>query len=220
MIRSRTLRFSKDHDQQLGCPLFTRIPAELRNVIFPLALLRYDLEPYTADSETESYYTRPGYMHYKRIDTSLLATCRRIYIETHLIPLRINEHVFWCFRGPPNSYSDPRSYFKRMKVDQQRAAVRAHFFTQMYWLEGSFPLMCDSQVMRYLTHIKITVRQTDWWFWENNHRLDMKKEWTRNLKALVDLKVLEVELECIDRDKDQVLYIIFILQWPLVLMTC
>jgi hypothetical protein len=199
-------KFSNDHDQQLRCPLFSHLPAELRNRIFTLALLRYDDEsqkPYPF----HTYYTRPGYMYPKRIDTSLLATCRRIYLETRLVPLNINEHVFWCFCGPRMAHSDPWLYFSRMTHDQRCSVVRVHFFTRMYWLEGTFPIVCDLQTMAIPKHLKITIRHSDWWDWEKNEQLGMKMDWTRNLYKLEGLEELEVELECLDRDRDQVCWL-------------
>lgn len=56
-------------------------------------------------------------------------------------------------------------------------------------------------------HIKITVRHTDWWYWESNVPLAMKSQWVDNLKFVAGLQSLEVELETIERDKAQVSFL-------------
>jgi hypothetical protein len=43
---------------------------------------------------------RPGYLRPRRIDTSLLETCRLIYLETRLVHITYNEHVVRCYRDP------------------------------------------------------------------------------------------------------------------------
>jgi hypothetical protein len=182
-------------DPQDGSPLFITIPPEIRNRIFAFA------RPYPEDA----YYYRPGYHYCQRIDTALLATCCRIYSETHDLPVSHNEHVFWgsANRGPPGLKlsEKPRRYFKQMTLDQRKAVVDVHLFTQLFWLEGTFPNICNEMNPK---RIKITVRHTDWWFWENNTRLIMKTGWGDDLKSIKELEVLEVELETMERDKAQV----------------
>lgn len=186
-------------DPQNACVLFTTIPPEVRNNIFSLALYGYDdtARPYPE----YSFYSRPGYRFRRRIDTALLATCRRVYGETHDLPISQNEHVFYSGRGP--SFvpigGGPEKYFERLTEEQLSAVVHVHFFTQLYWLEGAFPNICKLPVMR-AKHIKITVRHTDWWYWESNVPLAMKSQWVDNLKFVAGLQSLEVELETIERD--------------------
>ncbi|KJA17477.1 hypothetical protein HYPSUDRAFT_1019455 [Hypholoma sublateritium FD-334 SS-4] len=191
-----------DRDPQNACILFATIPSEIRNNIFSLALYSYydTARPYPE----YSFYSRPGYRFHRRIDTALLATCRRIYSETHDLPISQNEHVFWCGRGPSSVSIEGalRRYFERLTEEQLSAVVQAHFFTQLFWLEGTFPTICTLPVMK-AKHIKITVRYTDWWYWENNVPLAMKSQWIDNLKFIAGLQSLEVELETIERDKTQ-----------------
>ncbi|KAF8177038.1 hypothetical protein BJ912DRAFT_884393 [Pholiota molesta] len=189
-------------DPQDGSPLFITIPPEIRNRIFAFALTSYDdkSHPYPEDA----YYYRPGYHYRQRIDTALLATCRRIYSETHDLPVSQNEHVFWgsADRAPPGlKFSDsPRHYFKQMTLDQRKAVVDVHLFTQLFWLERTFPHVCNEMNPK---RIKITIRHTDWWYWENNKPLVMNTGWGDNLKSIKELEVLEVELETMERDKAQ-----------------
>ncbi|KIJ95147.1 hypothetical protein K443DRAFT_683256 [Laccaria amethystina LaAM-08-1] len=193
---------TRDFNTQDTCPLFSRIPPELRREIFVLTLTSYDDEsrPYPPTA----YYTRKGYHYYQNTHTALLATCRRIYSETHDLPLSLNEHVFWCYRGPQTqTYTDPRIYFSRMTLEQRDAVNRVHFFIQLYWLRDSFSGFCTLPEMRP-NNVKITIRHSDWWFWEQNERLNMEEPtWAKNLKMIESLEGLEIEIETMERDKDQ-----------------
>lgn len=162
--------FAATYDPQSACPLFTQIPPEIRNSIFKLALTEYDdtHHPY----EPSAAYCRPEYCFRQRIDTDLLRTCRRVYLEAHLLPVAINEHVFWCYRGPPGRRfaADPHGYFEMMKSRQRNAVDCVHFFTQQFWLEGQFRDACRSPLM-CPRKIKITLRHTDWWLNEYGAKL-------------------------------------------------
>ena len=89
---------------QLQSPLF-KLPPELRDVIWVYACAASDdmHKPY----EPNSHYCRPGYSHVQRIDTAMLATCRKAYLECCHLPLALNEHVFWCYRGPRGEPAAP-----------------------------------------------------------------------------------------------------------------
>lgn len=190
---------------QRDCPLFSTLPPELRNTIFRMVLTSYD--DTTAPYPENNHYNRPGYRFRHRIDTALLSTCRRIYCEAHILPVSLNEHVFWASsgRGPPGlKYCDnPISQLSRLTIQQREAVKHVHLFTQMYWLEDTFPRLCNQDVFR-MKHLKITIRHGDWWNWESNAPLAMQNSWTTNLKAIPTLESLEMELETMERDKSQV----------------
>jgi len=203
-------KFANDFNEQAQCPLFNRTPPEIRNHIFHLTLRSY-YDKLAGPYPSETYFTRPEYRYPQRIDTNLLSTCRKVYLEAHLVPILVNEHVFWCYRGPPKSIADPKAYFKRMTDEQRTAVEKVHFFAQMYWLEGSFPTVCALKEMKNLGRaskgpksLKITIRHSDWWFWERNMRLRIQQHWGNMLVKLKGLEELELELETIERDKDQV----------------
>jgi hypothetical protein len=194
---------AKDVNQQLACPLFTIIPPEIRNKIFRLALLSY-YDPNQPPYPLNEYYARPGYLRPRRIDTSLLVTCRLIYLETRLVPIIYNEHVVWCFRGPPNALL-PDEHLCCMTPEQRAAVSDVHLFTQMYWLEGITNFFPKEIRPR---HLKITIRHSDWWNWEDNVALKMKSVvCLKPLRQLVSLEEFEMEMEVIERDKDQVHYL-------------
>lgn len=83
-------------------PLFGKIPPEIRNSIFSLALHEYDDPEQTYARDT--YYTRPGFKARKKLDTSLLRTCQRIWEETQNVIWQNLEVTFFfghSDRKPP-----------------------------------------------------------------------------------------------------------------------
>jgi hypothetical protein len=207
----RPSNLTRGYSDQNGCPLFALIPPELRLEIFVLALTSYDDE--TRRFPPTAYYTRKGYRYYQCIHTSLLATCRRIYSETPDLPISLNEHVFWFYRGPGALNNDVRAYFLGLTPKQRDAVQRVHFFTQLYWLRNDFARVCAFSKMRP-KHLKLTIRHSDWWWWEQNERLRMENPvWGKNLKMMHCLESLEIEMETMERDKDQVCILFGLFAW-------
>jgi hypothetical protein len=203
-------KLTRDYSDQNGCPLFALIPPELRHEIFVLVLTSYDDE--TRPFPPTAYYTRKGYRYHQRIHTALLATCRRICSETRDLPISLNEHVFWFYRGP-EALNDVRGYFMGLTPNQRDAVQRVHFFTQLYWLRNGFARVCAFPEMRP-KHLKITIRHSDWWRWEQNERLRMENPvWGKNLKMIQSLESLEIEMETMERDKDQVRILFCLFAW-------
>ncbi|KAE8447675.1 hypothetical protein EG329_010481 [Mollisiaceae sp. DMI_Dod_QoI] len=163
-------------DPQDNCPFFNgRIPPEIRDEIFSYALTE------SVKSNISSTYpeniARPGYTGKRTIAIPLLQTCRRIYLETYHLPVINREHVFWHApeRGPygyrfPDLYSLEHEnwYFSLMTAWQLQLVKEVHLFTQMFWLEGQFPLLCGKEYMNNVEKLKITLRRGDWWWNESN----------------------------------------------------
>jgi hypothetical protein len=160
-------------DGQRGSPLFSVLPPEIRNRIFAFASTAFETMPYTPND----WFYRPGYHAHRRISATLLATCKRIYLEAFTLPLRLNEHVFWgsMERGPPRQYFGIDNY-KRTNLNaffdcltpQQRLNVQeVHLFVQQFWLED-LDLTSDRIATR---KIKLTLRHQDWYFWEDGEPL-------------------------------------------------
>ncbi|KAJ6558098.1 hypothetical protein B0H19DRAFT_128661 [Mycena capillaripes] len=203
---STSIRASQVHNQ-LQSPLFATLYPELRNIVFTFALTEYD-DPDRPYSKHECYY-RPGFEFAGRIDTSLLLTCRLVYLETHLAPVALNEHVFWMFpnRGPPGrsiSNLDHNMYFVRMTPQQRAAVGQVRFFTQLCWLERrtaqTWPM---GLAVRKLV---ITVRHADWWHWERSEplRIDPPHEaWGKWVGTFPQLQELVLEFETIEAKREQ-----------------
>ena len=119
---------------QLSSPLF-QLPAEIRAEIFSYALLAYP-DP-TKPFSRHTYYYRPSYTHTRRIATALLLVCRRVYLETSLLPLSLNTHIVY---GGEASHAPPtyRAYLfptNSLRTVQRDAIRKVHLFAQQYWLE-------------------------------------------------------------------------------------
>jgi hypothetical protein len=114
------------------------------------------------------------------------------------------------YRGPPRNhvrsgddeYFD--NYFKRM-TPQQRAAVRqVRFFTQLFWLEGRKAQVWPIGLT--VPKLLITVRHTDWWYWEDGEDLRINEpasEWATWLESMPGLQEFELEVETIDPKREQ-----------------
>ena len=87
-----TIDLTTTHPQSQS-PLFGKIPGEIRNEIFSLALQEY-VDPENLYGR-EEYCTRPGYEGNKRIDVALLRTCKLIWSETRGIPEKNTEIIVW-----------------------------------------------------------------------------------------------------------------------------
>ena len=132
---------------QLSSTLFGRIPGEIRQEIYEYALLGYlDLDrPY----DQHTFHYRPGYTHARAINTNLLLTCRRVYLEVGHLAVSLNEHLIYqpTDHGPPGHrpYLLPHSKAAKgsarqrrglLKLEQRLAIQYVHIFAQQHWLEG------------------------------------------------------------------------------------
>lgn len=166
---------------QKESPLFTRVPGEIRDHIFDLALTAYSgkQEPFAKDS----YYYRPGFRYAdQKLDTALLRTCRRIYQEAYVIPFENYECVEWHERERGPSSAEARRFARGDASCPWLTSL--HLFTQQFWLEdSSWPNKARNVALRQknLRHLKITIRHSDWWWWESSAPLilDAKHKGTK-----------------------------------------
>ncbi|KAL8867645.1 MAG: hypothetical protein Q9174_005524 [Haloplaca sp. 1 TL-2023] len=212
-------------NDQSASPLF-QIPPEIRNLIFRLALTAY--EDSTKRYRPDAHYYRPGYTCAHKIDTNLLLTCRLVFSETARLPAQINEHVSWYHRPPPGTGTN--SLFRG---DDAGSLVRIrdlctiHIFAQQYWLEGAsegFGLFVKLWQLARPTHLIMTIRHTDWWWWEVGEpiALDPKRagrpskwspscasdpfepgSWGIYLREIPGLDKFELELETVESKKSE-----------------
>lgn len=209
---------------QIASPLFSTLPAEIRNYIFYYALLTYpdSARPYSK----HSFWYRPGYTHARAIAVALLLTCRRIYLETDLLPVVHNEHVIWGVEKSriPSGSTNYLLHDRHMKISQRNAVRVVHLFTQQFWLED-----WKNQWLAFTTSwpeggpekIRITIRHTDWWYnllgensplaldpkrkgrarvgeWVPDDRPYESGSWGSRFTNLNGLKKLEMELETVE----------------------
>lgn len=123
---------TQEINPQSGSPLYTRIPSEVRNLIFQYALtespnpdpplfrdigVRNDHEaenpplPMGAPRQLARFRStlfKAGFDWFRPdnrgiVSIGLLLTCRRAYVETHSLPQLQKEHEFYCYRGPDST---------------------------------------------------------------------------------------------------------------------
>ncbi|KAJ6481805.1 hypothetical protein C8R45DRAFT_1003115 [Mycena sanguinolenta] len=191
---------------QLQSHLFRTLFPELRNLIFIYALTEYDdhSRPYSK----HSYHCRPGFEYARSISTNLLCACRRIYLKTHLLPVSLNEHVFYMHRPPPygKHVSDYDAYFAQMSRLHRSAVQSVHFFTPMRWLHSrrapkDSARWLDGLLVPKLT---ITVRHFDWQLWVRRQGLrigEPEDHWGEWIGSVPGLQELQLELETIEAKK-------------------
>lgn len=78
------------------------------------------------------------------------------------------------------------------------------FFTQMFWLERGHGLNRIFNIANFRpSRLTITIRYSDWWWWERNARLTMNEEWFRDFNGPPGLRELRVEYETLAWKKAQ-----------------
>ena len=92
-------------NSQWQSPLY-QLPKEIRDLIFLFASTqspdpRHQYKP-------TAYYYRPGHTARLKTHTSLLLTCRRIWLEANHLPMQQAEHAFWLQRGYYDVEADKR----------------------------------------------------------------------------------------------------------------
>jgi hypothetical protein len=204
-------------DPQVASPVFARLPPELRNTIFKLALAPYPDTSATA-LEFDSPAFRPETEYPSVQDVALLRVCRRIYLETYSIPAALVTLVSWTLvwteRAPPDVPRCPA--FGRM-VLEARARVRAlHVYAQQCGIEqpGWLRIALDcpgwlepAAFVPGLRTLRVTLRHTDFWGWEEDHPLSLDgsedgeygPQWRAALAALPRLETFELALETLER---------------------
>lgn len=108
----------------------------------------------------------------------MLRTCRRIYLETYLLPVKLNEIILWGVhsnRAPPDAFRYLNlavDYWSPIRNVEQKAVSRFHLFTQQYWLEDKLANLFYVKSFRP-SIVHMTIRHTDWWWWESGAQLVM-----------------------------------------------
>jgi hypothetical protein len=164
---------------QSTSPLYAIIPAELRNEIFAEALRGYVKQSDYWDRET--HYTRPGYEGKSTVEVALLCTCRQVYLETHQTVKKVNGYdrvTFWLYRSPEGVRCGPHAMpnLKKIEMERLQEITSVHLLMQQYFMEGhalASMLAIFRNELPDLRTIRVTVRHSDWWYWESNDKLGM-----------------------------------------------
>ncbi|KAM0413594.1 hypothetical protein ACHAPT_013630 [Fusarium lateritium] len=85
----------KPDDPQSSSPLFSVLPAEVRNQILALAFINHEDPSPDSRYSRNVCYARPGYFAPRRPQTTLLRTCRAVYRECRFLPFVMADKTFW-----------------------------------------------------------------------------------------------------------------------------
>ncbi|CAD0085124.1 unnamed protein product [Aureobasidium vineae] len=196
------------HEQSQSA-LFSVLPGEIRMTIWNYALADYQDETQLYDDAT--CYKRPDYFAPRKTDTVLLRTCKRIYQEAWFLPWTNAEQTFYLTstdRRPPRT-TTPREMQQILlaisKTQTMPIIQHVRVFPQLYALENGQRLQ-DILNLRffYPKVITITIRHTDWWFWESDNNLHFDATWVDFCRFPNSLTELRVAFESLERKKDQI----------------
>ena len=200
---------------QASSPFYTRLPAEVRLIIYEFALAQYcdRWQPY---KRTASYY-RPGYSAPHKTDTAMLLTCRFAWLEAHHLTLKLATHTFWFFDGPRDEHrlrasilsgsskmateaERYRSFFESLTTLNKLQPIRLQIFASHAWLQA----LTDVKIMQqYFSRaffqareITITIRDASWSQWKFMSGSDIEVDGLRCLlKAPTIRQVQQIKLE-------------------------
>jgi hypothetical protein len=209
-LENNTLDLAPDSiHEQAQSTLFSVLPGEIRNHIWNYALADYQDETQLYDDAT--CYKRPDYLAPRKTDTVLLQTCKRIYQEAWFLPWTNAEQTFYLTsenRKPPRT-TTPDDMQKTLlaisKTQTMPIIQHVRVFPQLYALESGQRLQ-DILNLKffYPKVITITIRHTDWWFWESDNNLHFDATWVDFCRFPNSLTELRVAFESLERKKDQI----------------
>ncbi|EME84114.1 uncharacterized protein MYCFIDRAFT_173162 [Pseudocercospora fijiensis CIRAD86] len=154
--------------------------------------------------------------------TNLLLTCRRIWLEANALPMKQAVFTFWMrpTRGPPEKHPDTGGYGRdpirnnTLTKLNRESLTTLHYFLQMFVAESMFfPNNEETSLIQRLKPkvLRITIRHTDWWYWEGDEPLRLKDSWVqRALDApfMASVNDISLELETLERKKSQLQVIV------------
>ncbi|KAF5598793.1 hypothetical protein FPCIR_2717 [Fusarium pseudocircinatum] len=195
-------------------PLYAKLPGEVRDSIFSYVLTDHPDPTPDKKFKENTCYTRPSYLAAQSTDTRLLRTCRAIYRETWFKPFVLREHTEWATsedRAPPPGKAPPRLRPMVAEISKSLGTgnveiERLRIFAQMYRLEENG--LQDILRTPHLAPrtITLTIRHTDWWYWEEDEPLHFEGNWIEGVSQVLTPSTTQfcIELESLERKKDQV----------------
>ncbi|PNP83876.1 hypothetical protein FNYG_02564 [Fusarium nygamai] len=205
---------AKTPNPQDESPLYAKLPGEVRDSIFSYVLTDHPDPTPTKKFKENTCYTRPSYLAAQSTDTRLLRTCRAIYRETWFKPFLLREHTEWATgedRAPPPHKAPPRLRPMLAKISRSLGTdnveiERLRVFAQMYRLqENGLREVLRTPHLAPRT-ITLTIRHTDWWYWEEDEPLHFDGNWIEGVCQVLTPSTTQfcIELESLERKKDQV----------------
>lgn len=209
--------FKHSHNDQSISPLFSILPAEMRDIIFEYALADYEdlSQPY----DLETCYRRPGYMGPRKTDTALLRTCQAIYNEAWYLPWTQAQHTFFLTAGgrkPSKTTTVDGMQQVTHLIDYLHPDIPIHrkevaniqIFAQAWQLEpGEYLQKILSIPHFYPRTVTITLRHTDIWWWEQDQPIFINTPFVRKCRFPASVTHVRFQIESTERRKAQVDYV-------------
>lgn len=190
------------------------LPRELRDLIYEFALSPWDnrARPYG----TREYYYRPDRVAKHMVLTDLLLSCRRVWLEANTKAIKQWRPAFWCGRGPGGR--EEETFFPNMTDNNLRNVTNIQIHMQMFEIEPMADMETGEALIAAFFDpslrrrgfnpriLRITIRHTDWWYWEDDEPLRLEDGWVQallNAPLASCVEMLELELETLERKKDQ-----------------
>ncbi|KAF3928617.1 hypothetical protein AA313_de0204655 [Arthrobotrys entomopaga] len=209
MSKVNRISFTADISPQPTCPLF-RLPAELRSQIYEEALTPTPdpSNPYP----TTTCYTRPELPGPRSASVALLRTCKAIYAEAWHLPFLTSELIFYLTANPrrpakSETMTGVQHILNKLaetpEADTRVRKVRV--FAQLCNLEYGVELQSILNLNFFQPlEITVTIRRTDFWYWETDESLRVGGHWVANCRFPDSVRVINVEFESLERKKAQV----------------
>lgn len=207
--RLPALSLEEPHEQWQS-PFFSVIPGEVRDKIFAYTLADYEdkSKPY----DTTTPYTRPNYFAPRRSDTAILRTCKRVYKEAWFRPWVSAEHTFFLTtidRHPNKTTSPEEMQLLLYEIHADRGDPvefeQVRVFPQLFMLEPGARLQEIFDLPGFNpVRVTITIRHTDWWWWELDKPLSIGSHWVKTCRLPSSVREVRMELESLERRKDQI----------------
>ncbi|RKU40354.1 hypothetical protein DL546_000921 [Coniochaeta pulveracea] len=200
-------------------PYYALVPPEIRHEIFSYALSDFPDPSANSRYNSQTCYTRPSYFASRKSDLRLLRTCRAVYREAWFLPFTKRTQTFWLCtvgedRAPPGHWASAHRRRCGRILSQITAEYggrrveieKLHVFAQMYKIENGE--LCHVLRTPHLhpRSFTLTVRHTDWWWWEHDQGLYFEAKWIPELCLFLSssVKEIRIQLESLERKKGQV----------------
>ncbi|CRG83610.1 CRAL-TRIO domain-containing protein C3H8,02 [Talaromyces islandicus] len=218
LLRAPAGSLQSNAHPQIQSPLFA-LPAEIRSLIFTYALTDY--EDTTLNSyDTNTYWYRPGYAARRRTATELLRVCKRVFQETWFLPFALAEHSFYLtlpHRAPAThiTVDRMRGYLETLRDFalsqdgmEMPQILHVRVFAQLWALEDPARLQELLSLAGFEPRVvTITLRYTDFWYWEEEIPLHIDARWVNTVKFPRSVAAIKMDFEMIDRRKTEIDFI-------------
>jgi hypothetical protein len=199
--------------------LCSGLPYEIRREIWTMTLLPYQntRAPILA---YDSYAYRPSTEFPMIQAVFLLRICRLIYSESHDLPVSLRTFISWLLAGEdrrPHNRSHSPGFHRLSPKDLQRVRYFHAYAAQAdlerpEWVQSALTSSRFTEhplVGKYICTLYVTIRHTDFWWWERDnilrmdHRKEYNEQWRSGLDVLPNLEKMVFDLETLERRADE-----------------